>query len=389
MSPTIGDATIEQSSIPFNNLKEQLNELRPTVEAAIAGVLNHGKFILGPEVERLEGMLAQFASVRHAITCANGTDALALALMAIRIKPSDAIFVPSFTFAATAEPLCTLGGVPVFVDVLPDTFNMDSQSLIDAIALSRRYGLKPRAIIAVDLFGQPADYVTLESIAKSESLTLVCDAAQSFGASLSGRKVGTFGTLTTTSFFPAKPLGCYGDGGAVFTNDDDLADTLRSLRVHGQGIDKYDNVRIGTNSRLDTIQAAILLAKLEVFADEISSRNFIAERYERALTDVVRVPKIAKGARSTWAQYTIRHSSRDRLAEVLGEQGIPTAIYYRRPLHLQPAYERFVLPGQDHSASECAAREVLSLPMSAYLNSSDQERITAAILDFVESPSAS
>jgi dTDP-4-amino-4,6-dideoxygalactose transaminase len=388
MSKT-GVATSDQSSIPLIDLKRQLEQLRPNVEAALAHVLDHGEFILGPEVRRLEELLAQFASVRHTITCASGTDALALALMAIRIKPRDALFIPSFTFAATAEPLCNLGGVPIFVDVFPDTFNMNPESLVDAIALSRRNGLEPRAIIAVDLFGQPANYAALGGIAKSENLVLICDAAQSFGATLGGRKVGTFGHLTTTSFFPAKPLGCYGDGGAIFTDDDDLADTLRSLRVHGQGIDKYDNVRVGTNSRLDTMQAAILLAKLEVFTEEISLRNSIAERYESCLRDLVVVPKVAEGARSTWAQYTIRHSARDKLAEGLRAQGIPTAIYYRRPLHLQPAYKQFVLSGQNHSASERVAQEVLSLPMSAYLRSTDQDRVTSAILECIESLYAS
>ncbi len=346
----------------------------------MARVLDHGDFILGREVKQLEDALAKLAGVPHAITCASGTDALALALMAIRVKPRDAVFLPSFTFAATAEPLCFLGGCPVFVDVRPDTFNIDADSLVQAIELARRQKLNPRAIISVDLFGQPADDAALEAIAESEGLVLICDAAQSFGATFRGRKVGQFGSITTTSFFPAKPLGCYGDGGAIFTHDDELALVLRSLRVHGQGADKYDNVRVGTNSRLDTIQAAILLAKLEVYADEIAARNVIAERYRSGLANVVDVPVLAEGASSVWAQYTIQHPNRDALADGLKRQGIPANIYYRQPLHQQPAYRDYVLKGQNHSVSERLARDVLSLPMSAYLTEADQDRVIAVVL---------
>ncbi len=266
--------------IAFIDLGRQQQRIRSSLDAAIARVLDRGEYIMGPEVAELEGRLAEFSGARHAITCANGTDALMLALMAKGLSAGDAVIMPSFTFCATAEPVCLLGGVPIFADVLEDTFNLDPLSLEAALRTAHRLGLPVRGVISVDLFGQPCDYDAVERFARENDLWLICDAAQAFGATYRGRKVGTIGDVTTTSFFPAKPLGCYGDGGAVFTNDSETAEVIRSLRVHGKGKDKYDNVRVGMNGRLDTLQAAILLEKLAIFVDEIDARNSVAARYQ-------------------------------------------------------------------------------------------------------------
>ena len=325
-----------EAEIRFIDLETQQARIRDRLDAAIARVLAHGQYIMGPEVAQLEASLSAFCGAPHTVACASGTDALALALMALGVRPGEAILIPAFTFAATAEAVPLLGAVPVFVDVHADTFNLDPASLEAGIHAARRADLRPVGVIAVDLFGQPADYDAIQEVAEAHGLWVIADAAQSFGADWRGRKVGTFAQLTTTSFFPAKPLGCYGDGGAVFTDDPELAVVLRSLRVHGQGEDKYDNVRIGMNGRLDTVQAAILLAKLEIFADEILARQRAAARYDALLGGLVATPTLRPGASSTWAQYTIRSPDRDALRKQLAAGGIPTAVYYPGPCTGRP-----------------------------------------------------
>jgi UDP-2-acetamido-2-deoxy-ribo-hexuluronate aminotransferase len=367
------------SGLPFIDLQAQRRHLGKRVDLAIARVLEHGQFILGPEVQELEQRLAEFCGARHVLSCASGTDALVLPLLAWGVGPGDAVFVPSFTFVATAEVVALVGATPVFVDVLADTFNMDPDSLEAAIAEAPKHGLKPRAVIPVDLFGQPADYGRLVPVARAHGLKVLADAAQGFGARLDGTAAGRFGDATGTSFFPAKPLGCYGDGGAVFTEDDGLIELLRSLRVHGQGRDKYDNVRIGLNGRLDTIQAAILLEKLAIFPEELTARERIAARYNAALRDVAKVPERMPGATSSWAQYTIRVAGRDQVAAQLKAQGIPTAIYYPIPLHRQTGYTHYPSAPGGLPVSERLADEVLSLPMHAYLEPETQDRIIAAV----------
>jgi dTDP-4-amino-4,6-dideoxygalactose transaminase len=371
----------DRPPIAFIDLQAQRARLGDRIDQAIAGVLRHGQYILGPEVARLEAALAAFCGAGHAIGCANGTDALGMALMALDVRPGDAVLVPTFTFAATAEAVAWLGAHPVFVDVSPDTFNMDPASLAQAIDVARRHGLAVRGVITVDLFGQPADYERIEPIAAEHGLWLMCDAAQSFGAAYGERRVGQVGRITTTSFFPAKPLGCYGDGGAILTDEPALAEALRSIRVHGQGKDKYDNVRIGINGRLDTLQAAILIEKLEIFGSEIAARQLVAERYERALAGLVVTPTVLPNATSVWAQYTIRVPRRDEIAARLKASGVPTAVYYHRPLHRQTAYRDYVLPGLSLEVAEALADEVLSLPMHPYLEPMVQERIVTALRD--------
>ncbi|MFN7594531.1 MAG: DegT/DnrJ/EryC1/StrS family aminotransferase, partial [bacterium] len=346
-------------SIAFIDLAAQRRRIGSRMDEAILRVVNHGGYIMGPEVKQFEADLSAFCGAKHVISCANGTDALALVLMAKSVKPGQAILCPSFTFAATAEVVAWLGAVPIFVDCLPETFNMDPASLEFGINTARQLGLKPVGVIPVDLFGQPADYDAIEAICAREDLWILCDAAQSFGASYRGRKLGTIGAATSTSFFPAKPLGCYGDGGAVFTNDDELAAIMRSLRVHGQGSDKYDNVRIGMNGRLDTMQAAVLIEKLKIFPDEIAARDRVAKRYNEMLGDVVAVPVVAEGNTSVWAQYTMRVPNRDALAAALKAKGVPTAIYYPKPLHQQTAYSKFPCAGNGVPVSERLAGEVL------------------------------
>jgi dTDP-4-amino-4,6-dideoxygalactose transaminase len=366
--------------IPFIDLDAQRRRLGARLDAALARVLAHGRFIMGPEVAELERQLALFCGARHAIACASGTDALALGLMAKGIGPGDAVLMPGFTFVATAEPVAWFGAAPVFVDVLPDTFNLDPASLEQGVRTARAAGLAPRAVIAVDLFGQPADYDAIETICARYGLWLMADAAQSFGATWRHRRVGALGAITATSFFPAKPLGCYGDGGCVFTDDDELAGTMRSLRVHGQGRDKYDNVRIGLNARLDTLQAAILLEKLAIFTDELAARQAVADRYE-VLRGVVQVPRVIAAATSAWAQYTVRveRVGRDALAARLEAEGIPTAIYYPTPLHRQSAYRHYPVAGGALPVAEKLSREVLSLPMHPYLEPETQAQIVDAV----------
>ena len=334
--PSETETRVMSGAVAFIDLAAQRQRLGGRVDEAIDRVLAHGRFIMGPEVTALEDELAEFAGMRHALTCASGTDALLLPLMAKGIGPGDAVIVPAFTFAATAEVAALVGATPVFADVNVSTFNLDPDSLAAAINTAKAAGLRPAAVIAVDLFGQPADYAGIEAVARAHGLWIIADAAQSFGAETTGKQTAACGDIAGTSFFPAKPLGCYGDGGAIFTNDDDMAALLKSIRVHGGGKDKYANERIGTNSRLDTIQAAILLEKLRIFPDEVAARRTVAARYSAALSDEVIVPTIAAGATSVWAQYTIRTPRRDEVATHLKKQGIPTAIYYPTPLHQQP-----------------------------------------------------
>ncbi|HKI97049.1 MAG TPA: DegT/DnrJ/EryC1/StrS family aminotransferase [bacterium] len=367
------------SGLPFIDLQAQRRRLGKRIDQAMARVLEHGQFIMGPEVREFEARLAEFCGAKHALSCASGTDALVLPLLAWGVGPGDAVLVPSFTFVATAEVVALVGATPVFVDVLADTFNMDAESLESAIGEAQRRGLKPRAVIPVDLFGQPADYDRILPIARKHGLQVLSDTAQGFGARLNDTKTGCFGDATGTSFFPAKPLGCYGDGGAVFTDDDGMLDVLQSLRVHGGGKDKYDNVRIGLNGRLDTLQAAILLEKLSIFEDELVARQRIADRYNAALEDIATVPRVMPGATSSWAQYTIRLANRDGVAAHLKSQGIPTAIYYPIPLHKQTGYAHYPAAPGGLPVSEQLAAEVLSLPMHPYLEPDVQDRIVAAV----------
>jgi UDP-2-acetamido-2-deoxy-ribo-hexuluronate aminotransferase len=367
--------------IPFIDVAAQHRRLAPAIDAAVKRVLAHCQFILGPEVRAFEAELAKFCGARHAVTCASGTDALMLVLMARGIGPGDAVFCPSFTFCATAEVVALVGATPIFVDVKADTFNIDARSLAAALDTSKKLGLAAKAVIPVDLFGLPADHAAIADVAGSAGLFVLDDAAQAFGSSYNNRRLGTFGHATATSFFPAKPLGCYGDGGAVFTDDDEVAATLVSLRMHGMGADRYDNVRIGLASRLDTIQAAILSEKLKIFPDEIAARDAAARRYAEGLSDVVTVPKVPAGLGSVWAQYTIRIAGgrRDKAAAALKAEGIPTAIYYPIPLHRQQAYKDYPVGAGGLAVSDRLAGEVLSLPMHAYLDTATQTRIIDAV----------
>lgn len=368
-----------QSPLPFIDLKAQQTFIRPQVDQAIQKVLDHGAYIMGPEVTQFESDLADFCGAKYAISCSNGTDALALGLMAKNVGKGDAIFVPSFTFAATAEVVAWCGATVVFVDSLPGTFNMDPAGLDQAITQAKKVGLTPKGIIPVDLFGQPADYDTIETIAEQNDLWIMADAAQSFGAHYKGRRVGSIGQMSTTSFFPAKPLGCYGDGGAIFTDDEELAKIIKSIRVHGQGSDKYENVRIGMNGRLDTIQAAILIEKLKIFEGEIQSRQRTADRYNAGLSDRVVTPMLMDGATSTWAQYTLvlpEEANRDVFMTTLKDQGIPTFVYYVKPLHLQNAYKHFLTgTGTNLPVCEALSSRVVSLPMHPYLTEDAQDYI--------------
>jgi len=369
--------------ISFIDVQAHRARIGDAIDEAIAKVVSHGEYILGPEVIELEATLSVRMDGRHVITCANGTDALHLCLRGLGAKRNDAVFVPAFTFAATAEAICLAGATPVFVDIDSDTYNISIESLDAAIRMVRDDGaLNPVGVIAVDLFGQSATYSSLELLTKKHGIWLLEDAAQALGARFNGKPCGTFGIAATTSFFPAKPLGAYGDGGAIFVEDAALAAQLRSLRMHGKGTDKYDNIHIGTNSRLDTVQAAILLEKLKVFDDEIEARNKVALRYNELLKDIVTTPTIHAEKHNVWAQYTIRTPLREQLKAALKEAGIPTAIYYRSSLTQQPAYEDFPVAPTGVRASNTAAAEVLSLPMHAYLSETLQDRIVDEIKAF-------
>ena len=372
--------------VPFIDLVAQRQRLGNKLDAATARVLDHCQFVNGPEVTQLEAELAAFSGARHVVGCASGTDALLMVLMAAGVGPGDAVFCPSFTFCATGEVVALVGATPVFVDVDEATFNIDAASLARGIATAKRLGLKPRAVIPVDLFGQSADHDSIARVAAAEGLFVLDDAAQGFGASYKGRRLGTLGLATATSFFPAKPLGCFGDGGAIFTDDAGLAETLRSVRVHGQGADKYDNVRLGLTGRLDTLQAAILIEKLKIFEDEIAARNVVAERYAAGLGNAVTTPRLAAGCTSVWAQYTIRlpkGTDRDGFAATLKGPGIPTAIYYPKSMHQQTAYRHFPVADGGLPVSEALSSDVISLPMHAYLDEPAQARVIEAVRDAV------
>lgn len=383
--------------LPFIDLQAQRRRLGGAIEAAVMAAVEGGAWVMGPQVREFEAGLAAFGRAKHALGCANGTDALILPLIAWGLRPGDAVFVPSFTFTATAEIVPWLGAAPVFVDIDPVTFNMDPARLEAAIEGVKAEGrLTPKVVIAVDLFGQPADYPAIRAICDRHGLKLIADSAQGFGCTLNGEHPIRWADVTTTSFFPAKPLGCYGDGGAVLTDDDDLAQEMDSLRVHGKVVakdlkdgasfahdPKYLAMRIGMNSRLDTIQAAVLVEKLKVFGDEIAWRNRIAARYNDLLAPyVTAVPGVIAGGVSTWAQYTITHPERDRLAAHLRDQGVPTAVYYPVPMHLQPAYARFPQGAGGLPVTERVKDEVLSLPMHADLDEATQDRIVAAVASF-------
>src|SRR3984885_5682943 len=390
-NPPIPQGSTEQGSmnqhmrpepVPFIDVAAQRRRLGASIDEAVSRVLAHCLFINGPEVTQLEAALAAFSGAKHVVTCASGTDALLMVLMAKGVGPGDAVLCPSFTFCATGEAVALTGATPVFVDVDEATFNIDPASLTRGIATARQRELKPRAVIPVDLFGQSADHDAIGAIAAAEGLFVLDDAAQGFGASYKGRRLGTFGLATATSFFPAKPLGCYGDGGAIFTDDAELAATLRSVRVHGQGSDKYDNVRLGLTGRLDTVQAAVLIEKLKIFEDEIAARNKVAERYAQGLGNVVTVPRLASGCTSVWAQYTIRlpqGCDRDGFAAALKAQGVPTAIYYPKSMHQQTAYRDFPVAEGGLGTCEKLSADVISLPMHAYLDEATQGRVIAAV----------
>lgn len=354
-------------TIQFIDLAAQYQHLKTKIDARIKTVLDHGKYIMGPEVQELENELASYVGVRHAITCANGTDALTLAMMVLGIKEGDAVFCPTFTFFATAEVIAFEGATPVFVDSDKATFNICPIDLEKRIQTTIAEGkLTPKAIIAVDLFGLPANYPEIQKIADKYNLKLVEDAAQGFGGEIDGKRAGSFGDIATTSFFPAKPLGCYGDGGAVFTNNDEYAELLKSYRVHGKGKDKYDNVRIGMNSRLDTIQAAILLEKLAEFPTELINRNTAAANYEAQLSSKYKTPQVPAGYVSSWAQYTLVSDSRDVEMAKYKEQGIPTMVYYGTCMHEQSAFSHLGYQTGDFPNAEELAISVFSLPMHGY-----------------------
>ena len=378
----------------FIDLVAQQKRIRDKIEANITAVLDHGKYIMGPEIKTLEQRLADYVGVKHAIGCASGTDALLMALMALKIGPGDAVFTSPFTFIATAEVISLLGATPVYVDINPETFNIDPAKLDQAVSALKANDsnlhplpithnplpLTPKAVIGVDIFGLPAEYEHIDAVAREHDLLVIEDAAQSFGAELNGTKAGSFGNIACTSFFPAKPLGCYGDGGMCFTDDDELANIMESVRVHGKGDHKYDNVRIGINGRLDSLQAAILLAKFDIFPEEIELRQQVANRYATLLgaDPQIKVPSIPSGVTSAWAQYSILatdEKQRTQLQNNLKEDGIPTAIYYPQPLHLQSAFSSLGYQKGDFPISEDCARRIFSLPMHPYLREQDQKKI--------------
>jgi UDP-2-acetamido-2-deoxy-ribo-hexuluronate aminotransferase len=369
--------------LDFIDLKAQQQVIRPVLLERIHKVLAHGQYIMGPEVNELEERLAAYVGAKHAISCASGTDALLMPLLAYEVGPGDAIFTTPFTFIATAEVIQLLGATPVFVDIDPQTFNIDPGALARTIAqmgqTPKTAPLKPRGIIPVDLFGQPADYDRINELARQQGLFVLDDAAQAFGATYKGRRLGSLADVTATSFFPAKPLGGYGDGGAIFTDDDDLAAILRSIRIHGQGSQKYENVRLGINGRLDTLQAAILLAKLEIFDQEVADRQKVAQRYREALKTVVTPPYVASECTSVWAQYSVLSEQRTALLQKLQAAGIPTAIYYPLPLHLQGAFAHLGHKPGDFPTSEGIAARIFSLPMHPYLTAADQDYIVGSL----------
>ncbi|MDZ5698416.1 DegT/DnrJ/EryC1/StrS aminotransferase family protein [Chelativorans sp. M5D2P16] len=368
----------------FIDLGAQRERIQERLEKSIAKVLAEGRYILGPEVAAFEEKIADYIGVKHAVACANGTDALLIPLLARGIGPGDAVFCPSFTFAATVEVVALTGAAPVFVDIDPDTYNIDLESLDAAISLVREDGrLAPKGIIPVDLFGLAADYDGIARIAARDGLFVIEDAAQATGGARGNTMCGAFGDVAATSFYPAKPLGCYGDGGAMFTNDAELADILRSVAFHGKGESQYDNVRIGLNSRLDTIQAAILIEKLAILPEEMDLRQEVAARYNDLLGDVVKVPQIPRGSRSAWAQYAIETPARDTVRARLKDEGVPSVIYYEKPLHVQGPYAHYPRTPAGLPVSESLPDRILCLPMHPYLSEGDQVRIARVVREAV------
>ena len=362
----------------FIDLKKQQSFIRLKINKRIKTVLDHGKYILGPEVFELEEKIADYVGVKNCITCSSGTDALLISLLAKNIGKGDAIITTSFTYVATAEVIALIGAVPIFIDIYPSTFNLDPDKIEAAVSKSKNKGLKPKAIIAVDIFGVPARYRLIKKIAKKYNLFVIADAAQSFGSEIKGKKTGNFGDITTTSFFPAKPLGCYGDGGAIFTNENSLAKIMRSIRVHGAGKDKYENIRLGLNGRLDTIQAAILLEKLEIFDEELLYRNKIADYYKRNLNNNFKYQFIPKDYTSSWAQFSlVAESNHDRnmIIEKFKNENIPIMVYYKIPLHLQNVFNYLGYNIGDLPNTETISNRIFSIPMYPYLIEREQDKI--------------
>ena len=369
----------------FRDLAKQYEVLKKDIDQAMMSVAQQSRYIMGPQVKELEQQLADYVGVKHCLSCANGTDALTLALKAWAIGPGDAVFVPDFTFFSSAEVVALEGATPIFVDVCADTYNIDTKSLEKAIELTLAEGkLKPRVVVAVDLFGLPANYPEVKAVARKYGLLILEDGAQGFGGTINGQKDCSFGDISTTSFFPAKPLGCYGDGGAVFTDNDEWAELINSYRVHGKGTDKYDNVRIGMNSRLDTLQAAILQVKLRAFDNEVERVNEAAAHYTRLLENHVVTPVIPKGFRSSWAQYTIRLNSeeqRNSIQQALKEAGIPSMVYYPKTMHQQTAFAQTAQPTDcDSYVARRLCATVLSLPMHPYIETSEIENICSTLI---------
>ena len=369
--------------ISFIDLAAQQQRIRSDIDARIAKVLDHGQYIMGPEVAELEAELASYAKVKHVISCSSGTDALILALIAFGLRPGQGVIVPSFTFAASAEAIAVLGAIPVFAEIDGRSFNLDADRLDSALSAAHAQQIDIVGIMAVGLFGQPANITALSDYAQAHNLWMLDDAAQSFGGRWQNRPSGSLADITATSFFPAKPLGCYGDGGAVFTDDDEMAERARSARIHGQGSDKYENIQIGMTARLDTVQAAILLAKMAIFDEELQLRNKVADRYEQLLSEHVTTPFIAADAYSSWAQYVIilpEASNRADIQTRLSADGIPSAIYYPRPMHTQPPYKRYPVSEGGLAITEYMADHVLALPMHPYLDETVQRNVADGLI---------
>ena len=374
-------------NIAFIDLAQQQARIRDKIEFGLNTVLNHGAYIMGPEVAALENRLGEWTKATHNISCSSGTDALLLALHGLELQPGQGVIVPSFTFAASAEVMPTMGAIPIFAEVEFDNFNLDSNKLETALAAGQAANVDVVGIIGVGLFGQPANYDAIRTFADAHDLWLIDDAAQSFGAQLQGRPVGQLADVTCTSFFPAKPLGAYGDGGAVFTNNDKIADIMRSCRVHGMGRDKYENIRIGMTGRLDSIQSVVLDAKLDIFEDELALRQSAADRYHKLIGDIVETPRLAASATSSWAQYCIKlpkSSDRDHVINHLGAHGVPTAIYYPIPMHQQPPYTDFPQSQCGLSVTLDLCHRVLALPMHPYLSEAQQQHIAAKLQDALQ-----
>ena len=374
--------------IPFVDLKSQYARLKSDIDGGIHAVLDSGAYVMGPAVKQFEAEMAAWAGAKHCVSCSSGSDALLIALLAMGIGRGDAVFVPSFTYTATAESILLVGAVPVFVEVDPDTFLIDVAYLERMIDETAKGDLRPAAIMPVDLFGQPCDYPAIDALAKAHGMRVIADAAQGFGGTLDGAKVGTLADVTATSFYPSKPLGCYGDGGALLTEDDELRELMNSVRLHGKGAHKYDVQRVGINGRLDSIQAAVLSAKLSVFDDALAQRARVARAYDAALSDVVKTPARVPGATSAWAQYTIRTSERDALQAACKEAGVPTMVFYAVPMHLQPAYRAHGGGEGSLPVSERVAHEVVSLPMNPYLSDAQVAVVTDAIRGFAAKATA-